>query len=94
MSTSGKEKDEYFNPKTKNPELTPPVRSAVIGKIYQIALCSGEAPPVSVSRVRVEILRSKILPDLDAVNNRIMQQGQGALFSLALNYRYGKVDGP
>lgn len=43
----------------------------------------------SVSRKRVEILRSKILPDLDTGSNRIIGARAGAYLSLALDYRHG-----
>ena len=45
----------------------------------------------SVKR-RVEILQSKIRPDLDTVQNRIMQAGQGGYLSIALDYEYGTVN--
>ena len=93
LTTSGKEKDEHFNQNTKNPEPTPLVRSAVTVNHLSNILCRGKTQPTSVSRVRVEILRSKILPDLDSDNNRTMRQGQGAVFFLALDYRDGKAGG-
>lgn len=53
-------------------------------KRFSVVLCKEKTG--GVSRVGVEILRSKILPDLDIGISYIMEQEQGAKMSLALNY--------